>query len=463
MRLKLNGNDNRGTLFLDGERIVREVDPAYMPTVLRVLERLEVLGDLQRQVIASRRLPGAELEHERLTISYPSEWSPSMLRDVTLLQLDLWIALRRVGLTLKDAIPTNYLFRGATPILVDILSIVPTDQIAEEQWLVGLARGGSLTEAILRIMFIPYFGIPLLLAAAGDIVGARRSIAKCIDPNGPRDSARAMLHSKSSLHRRLQALWRFMRLRRIARARDDDRSLRKLRHFVARLPVVPADRGYLNYYASKGEAFDYVDPGAWQPKQRSVADVLRRVAPRTVLDLGANTGWFSILAVRSGASVVATDVDVACVDALYRKALAEGLPLLPLHLTFGELEQSVTGVDASHAKAGPNAPLSPSARLKSDLVLCLGLLHHLTLGEGRTLGEALDTLRALTERACLVEFIALDDPLVAGRHDYFPKLANFPAGTYDVAVLEREVNRRFGSLERLPSHPETRSLWLLHA
>ena len=46
--------------------------------------------------------------------------------------------------------------------------------------------------------------------------------------------------------------------------------------------------------------------------------------------MGCNTGYFSLLAARNGARVVAIDSDSAVVGATWRQALKEDLDILPL-------------------------------------------------------------------------------------------------------------------------------------
>ena len=93
----------------------------------------------------------AVLRHERIPfVSYPYEWTPGMLRDAALLQLDLLLAALDEDLTLKDATPYNLQFRGALPIFVDVGSF--------ESLRAGRALGGL--PAVLR-------AVPLSAPARG--------------------------------------------------------------------------------------------------------------------------------------------------------------------------------------------------------------------------------------------------------------------------------------------------------
>ena len=55
-------------------------------------------------------------------VSYPYEWTFGELRDAALLTIDLEIAARAAGFTLKDASAYNIQFLNGRPILIDTLS-----------------------------------------------------------------------------------------------------------------------------------------------------------------------------------------------------------------------------------------------------------------------------------------------------------------------------------------------------
>ena len=61
------------------------------------------------------------LEHDVIPfVSYPYEWTFSMLRDAALLQLELLRRALDQGLILKDSTPYNVQFRGAEPVFIDV-------------------------------------------------------------------------------------------------------------------------------------------------------------------------------------------------------------------------------------------------------------------------------------------------------------------------------------------------------
>ena len=63
----------------------------------------------------------ARSSHERLPfVSYPYEWSFSMLKDAALLELRILSAALAENLTLKDATPYNVQWRGSQPVFIDV-------------------------------------------------------------------------------------------------------------------------------------------------------------------------------------------------------------------------------------------------------------------------------------------------------------------------------------------------------
>src|SRR3954453_11498669 len=84
--------------LLDDERIVRTGRADAAPAINDLLAK-DVAGVLR---------------HERLPfVSYPYEWTFSMLKDAALLQLDLLLLSLGHGLVLKDSTPYNVQFKGA--------------------------------------------------------------------------------------------------------------------------------------------------------------------------------------------------------------------------------------------------------------------------------------------------------------------------------------------------------------
>ena len=223
-------------------------------------------------------------------------------------------------------------------------------------------------------------------------VSARRSI---------RSSCRAATGSspKTSIARRARCrassrrCWRTRRCRRGWRAAARPATRRRGRPNASR---TPNGRATSCGRCSRGSAARWcalhrvpplgTGPGTWptrattptptlRSKERFVQAALEQVRPARVLDVGCNTGHFSALAARAGASVVALDGDAAVAGRVWRRAEAERLDILPLVVNLAR---------PSPATGWRNAEC-PSflarAEGHADLVLMLAVLHHLLVTE----------------------------------------------------------------------------------
>jgi hypothetical protein len=149
------------------------------------------------------------------------------------------------------------------------------------------------------------------------------------------------------------------------------------------------------------------------------------------------------------------DIDDACIAELYGSATAAGEAIMPL---VADLTQPTP--DRYRAKGGGLLLIGSERRLQADLVLALGILHHLVLGAGMSLADALQRLAAPAHLALVVEFVGTDDELVVGEPGFFKAFARDPdafAGFTLAAV--RDVLAAMGwEVSVLPSFPGTRSL-----
>jgi ribosomal protein L11 methylase PrmA len=184
-----------------------------------------------------------------------------------------------------------------------------------------------------------------------------------------------------------------------------------------------------------------------QCKERFVAKAVASRSVGQVLDLGANDGHFSRVALRAGArSVVAVDSDDLVIDRLYRDLRREGeRRVLPLVI---DLADPSPGLGWRSRERPPFIE-----RVRPDLVLCLAVVHHLALTHTVPLPAIVDFL-ADYSAAVVVEFPHHDDPMVARL------LTRKRSGVFDgyrQAHWERALAERFSVLdtETLPSGTRT--------
>ncbi len=380
-------------------------------------------------------------------ISYPYEWCFSQLQDAALLTLDAQLLALEHGMSLKDASAYNVQFRGGRPVLIDTLSF---EAYAEGRPWVAYRQ------------FCQHFLAPLALMAKVD-VRLSQLLRSFID-GIPLDLASRLLPGASRFNFGLLAhVHLHARTQRAHAATDDGgeasatraRSvqvsrnglvglLQGLRSTVAKLAWQPAGTEWGDYY----QATNY-DEAAFRAKQELVGSFLAQAAPRSVWDLGANTGVFSRIASGQGADTVAWDIDPAAVERNYRQARGEGARApLPLLL-------DLTNPSPGLGWAGGERD-SLAARGPVDCVMALALVHHIAISNNVPLANIAAYLARLG-RKLIIEFVPKADSqvrrLLASREDIF--------GNYDAQGFEAAFSTVF-DIERVePVHGSERTLYLM--
>ena len=169
-----------------GERALRDASPRSRR------DRRDVAGDDETlEALRSADSAGdwvAALSHERLPfVSYPYEWTFSMLKDAALLQLRLTAAALAEDLMLKDASPYNVQWRGCRPVFIDVGSFERLR--AGEPW---AAYRQFCMLYLYPLLLEAYRGVPFQPWLRGASTGSRRSTSvSCsrAETSSPRDAA----------------------------------------------------------------------------------------------------------------------------------------------------------------------------------------------------------------------------------------------------------------------------------
>ncbi len=427
--LELTFRDPAGQLRLTADCALRQIRPsaveetqAFLATPLRAA--LERSGDLISSQIAS---PAAHpsisagelwLEHPRIDpISYPWEWTTAHWRAAA--ELTLRVARQAIdaGWTLKDATPLNILFSGPHPILVDVLSFERRNPHSN----VWLAYGQFVRTFLLPLVAAKYLKWPLhatLFARDGyeprqiyealprwrrlnpellDVV----TLATLFERPGPGHSG-----SKKTPSTTDPALATHVLQMRIARLG------KQIRHAAK-----PLSRSQWSQYEQSASHYQPADVAA---KHQFVRRALEICRPACVLDIGANTGTYSLMAADAGAEVVALDSDSAALEVLWRSAMQQNKPITALIANIARPTPAAGWRNREH--------LSLLDRLtgRFDFVLMLAVIHHLILREQVPLAHIAGLCASLTRRWLLLEWVPPADPMfqewLRGRDDLYGHL-----------------------------------------
>ncbi|HSJ34422.1 MAG TPA: methyltransferase [Acidimicrobiia bacterium] len=338
----------------------------------------------------------AVLEHPRLPfISYPFEWTFSMLRDAALLQLDLMVEALGEGMILKDATPYNIQFPAGRPQFIDIGSFERYRK--GEPWL-GYRQ--FCRQFLYPLMLRAWVGVPFQPWLRGDPEGPTAHQMWKLLPARRKASPTAILHVGLQARAEARLAGQAVRSRLAEAGFSADMILtnvRKLRSVVDSLDWDEEDPGWSEYHGC-----DHVGRDR-DAKTAFLGAALDQHRPGVVLDLGANDGHFSRVAVAAGAVAIAVDGDEMVLDGLYA-SLPGDVPLIPVLA-------DLSNPSPAQGWAGVERP-ALFTRAAPDLVVAYGLIHHLIYTASVPPARVLEWLASF-DCPVVVEFVAEDDPMVS--------------------------------------------------
>jgi len=349
-----------------------------------------------------------------------------------------------------------------------------SDKLQNEKWL-NTVRFRDPRFAIVDSMLLPYMVLPLLFMARGEYDVARDMLSmRSCNTNGKVPTWNEFFHpqiekviaQKRNYLKLFQLAMKLLWHRRLMKQNPAgfDKFIDKLIQLVNVTDVTPAKSAYSSYYYEKEEETSFDSPKNFLPKQKAVYDIINAKKPETVLDIGANTGWYSVIASRLGSKVIALEHEESCVDILFDRAKKYKLNILPLKVSFGELKKEIYGIrDANPVYLDRDFDKNPlyrmgKERFRSELVLVLGLAHHLVLGEGYSIERIFEVLSLLTESTLVLEFVDLADEKIVNEPSFFNNINAFDVSSYSLNRFIESGKLHFTNVAIYDSHPLTRKI-----
>ena len=372
-------------------------------------------------------------------ISYPYEWSFSMLKDAALLTLEIQKIALEHDMSLKDASAYNVQFVNGRPMFIDTLSFTKNDDCPWPAYR----------------QFCQHFLAPLLLMAKRDaslqillrdyIDGIPLPLAANLLPSATKFSPKILLHIH--LHARAQTKYA-----------DANSAQRRLPVFTVKQKVmmidslissvhsirwVPKTTEWGDYYTFT----NYTDE-SMEHKASLVETFVKVVNPATCWDMGANNGFFTRIVSNFGVKSIAFDIDPVAVEKNYleTKRLKE-TNILPLLCDLLNPSPSI-GWNLKERK-------SLTARGRVDLAMGLALIHHLAISNNLPLSKIAEFFAGIANMV-IMEFVPKTDSkvqiLLATRKDIFPG--------YNEENFEREFSNYFTVRDKSKIRGSDRVLYL---
>ena len=290
------------------------------------------------------KLEGAliTLEHKKIPfMTHPAERTPYSfwLSAKTLVRVNL--LLSQHGYVLIDAHPWNVMLEKGNPKFIDFTSVYRSNRISRD-WFEEFKK---------------YFCIPIWLSSNQWHEFSREYRREHLNGFGLK------LFETRFLHKIFSFLMGFGRvigdpvnfLRQLDKWLDEHRPKKNL---SADWPEYPQ-------YEIAQNPLDSV-----LPKEKFILEVLRAEKPVTVLDCAANKGHYSEIAALLGASVASFNYEEQCVDECLLLAQKKNLDITPVVMDF-KLPTPPHSIGLLYGSA--------YKRFKSEIVIALGLVHHLCI------------------------------------------------------------------------------------
>jgi ribosomal protein L11 methylase PrmA len=421
--------DPSGYVFRAGDRIFRTVNPIAAEP-FAALEASGLIRDLEHaglilpaavvplQPALEHAFAGARgetpvrlIEHPLVPlITYPYEWCFSQLKDAALAHLDLQITALDRGFVLSDATPYNMQFWQGRAVHIDTLSLRPYRE--GELWqgynqFCRLFLAPLLIEAWAGVGFQPLLrgkieGIALAEAAA--LLPKRRLFTSMqgflhVHLHGKSESSASSSRKGGTGGQGSMQKSRYSAL------------LTELRHFVAGLASAKRSKSFWEEYATVNSYSDAMR----ERKAAIVRDFVSRHSVRSVVDIGGNTGDYSMAALEAGAeNALVLDGDNDSVEIAYERSKRR-IPGLQAFLV--DIADPSPGIGWQNRERDPLPQ-----RIHSDGVLGLAVIHHMCIGRNIPLRSAVHWLVSLAPRG-IIEFVPKTDAMVkqmlSARDDVF--------------------------------------------
>ena len=344
------------------------------------------------------------LEVEELQlITYPWEWTPTMLIDAGIFTLELQKKLMLSGLSLKDATFFNIQFKGNHTYFLDLLSI---KRIASfYPW---IPYGQFLRHFIYPSTLLKYHKIKDLKLIWSFIDGIDFDFANKLIPKKSVFNVFELVHYKVA-SRLLKKRGSQTEINQDSGSGTMDKLNNLLDWNISYLKEIKSKLFKKNSYWAEYYNRD-VSSEYFQLKSKIIEQLISNVElDGRVLDIGSNTGEYSKLFLNHFTDLICVEKDTVCCEVM-RIMLNKYYPDSTKH-SWQVINSDIVNPDPG--LGWMNKERKPLLeRIKSTLVSVLGLTHHIYFTDSINFNQQVDLFFELTNKYLLIEYISAEDEKV---------------------------------------------------
>ena len=326
--------------------------------------------------------------------SYPFEWSYTQWRKAILAYLRINHIALKYGMILKDATPYNFYLTGGKAVMFDTSSFMFFRE--NDSW---IAYRQFCEEFLSPVALMHYNGAEWSKLTVANLRGMPLSFVSKQLPIKSWFNLTILLHihihSKYSEYNQLEQK---ESKKNKGFTLEKIKSLQKM--IISTLSKWEKPHQYKShwstYYENDIESQEYLED-----KEATIRKWLENLKPKSVLDLGANTGKFSFIAADYAERVISIEGDEKCVDEIEEKISIKNSNIYTLIGNIAEPSPTI-----GFLNSGTD---SISKRGCSDVVLGLALVHHLHIRNRLSFDQICLMFASLSNEYLIVEFVPIND------------------------------------------------------
>lgn len=372
-------------------------------------------------------------------ISYPYEWCFGQLKDAALLTLEIQELALKYNMSLKDSSAYNVQFIGCNPIFIDTLSFEKYQE--EKPWIAYrqfcqhfLAPLTLMTkkDPILNILLKNFIdGIPL------DLTSRLMSFTSKFSPSLFFHIYFQSLLQKKQLNKKINTKYKMNKSQMIS-------LIKNLKNTIKKMKIKKTSTEWQNYYS-----FSSYTQNAFSHKKTLIEKFLKKIKPKSLLDLGTNEGVFSKISSSLKIYTIACDKDPLVIEKLYQEEKKDQNKfLLPLIVDLSNPSPALGWANKERK--------SFIQRMRVDCVMALALIHHLTTSNNLPFKLIAEFLSHLGD-FLIIEFVPKDDSnakiLFQNRENIFSQ--------YNQKNFEKVFEKKFDIIESQKIIDSKRILYLM--
>ncbi|GEM_PF-3768100 len=343
------------------------------------------------------------LEVEKLEpITYPWEWTPTMLLEAGCFTIYTQLKLMESGLTLKDASFFNIQFQNNKIFFLDLLSVKRA--VGFYPW---VPYGQFLRHFVYPATLIKYNIITNLKSLWSNLDGFTLEYQISLLP------LKIILNLYELIHYKIGGRVKSESYTNDRPETGNKNSKQKLQNLLEwnltylqsiRKRIASRNSFWSGYYDRD------VDLAYFTEKRKALTEILKDIDEKIrVLDIGSNIGEYSSVFLEFLDEIICLEKDIVCCEHLY-STLSATYP-------FGSGKKwAIVNSDIVNPDPGlgwmNTERKSLIERIRSDLVSALGIIHHLYFTESIDLHQQSKLFCNLSKELFITEFISSDDEKV---------------------------------------------------